>query len=305
MPAIDGQTRLLVVAPHPDDETLGGGLLIQRVLRVGGRVDVLLLTDGDDNPWPQRWIERRLFIGKAGRVRWGARRRGEAIAALARLGVGEDRLHPLGWHDMQVTDALRCHHGAAVAEVGGVIQAVRPTLVLAPSLGDTHPDHGAAHVLVRLALWETKTVAPVLTYTVHGATPTNGEPIDTDAGHQAAKTAAMKEHRTQLALSRERMLAYARRPEVFVAAPSADAQDALRLPWHPGPLARTRLRVLLSDGQGSVVWPWRRAPLDFQDGHWRLALRGASGPAFVKLTADLSTPWIHDRYGWTCHGPAR
>src|SRR5215471_1540498 len=43
-------TRLLVVAPHPDDETLGAGGLIQRVHATGGSVKVVYLTDGDGYP---------------------------------------------------------------------------------------------------------------------------------------------------------------------------------------------------------------------------------------------------------------
>jgi hypothetical protein len=39
--------RLLVAAPHPDDETLGAGGLVQRVLARGGSVRVLLFTAGD------------------------------------------------------------------------------------------------------------------------------------------------------------------------------------------------------------------------------------------------------------------
>jgi LmbE family N-acetylglucosaminyl deacetylase len=39
--------RLLVVAPHPDDEVLGAAGLIQRVHREQGRVEVLYLTSGD------------------------------------------------------------------------------------------------------------------------------------------------------------------------------------------------------------------------------------------------------------------
>lgn len=39
--------RLLVVAPHPDDETLAAGGLIQRVLMRGGAVRVVLVTAGD------------------------------------------------------------------------------------------------------------------------------------------------------------------------------------------------------------------------------------------------------------------
>ncbi len=40
-------TRLVVVAPHPDDETLAAGGLIQRVLHEGGTVRVVVLTPGD------------------------------------------------------------------------------------------------------------------------------------------------------------------------------------------------------------------------------------------------------------------
>ncbi len=46
-PQIDPGERLLVVAPHPDDETLGAGGLIQRVLENHGQVRVVLITAGD------------------------------------------------------------------------------------------------------------------------------------------------------------------------------------------------------------------------------------------------------------------
>src|SRR5262245_16962721 len=42
--------RLLVVAPHPDDESLGAGGLMQQVLQSGGRVHVLFMTSGDGYP---------------------------------------------------------------------------------------------------------------------------------------------------------------------------------------------------------------------------------------------------------------
>ena len=43
-------TRLLVVAPHPDDEMLGAGGLMQRVHEGGGDVRVVYLTDGEGYP---------------------------------------------------------------------------------------------------------------------------------------------------------------------------------------------------------------------------------------------------------------
>jgi N-acetyl-1-D-myo-inositol-2-amino-2-deoxy-alpha-D-glucopyranoside deacetylase len=305
-PVIDGGTRLLVVAPHPDDESLAAGMLIQRTLAAGGRADVLLLTDGDDNPWPQRWLERRLVIDASGRARWGARRRLEVAAALGRLGVPPDQLHALGWHDMQVTDELRFRHVAAVAAVRRTVERVRPTLVVIPDLGDSHPDHGSAHVLARLALSAAGSLADVLTYMVHGTERSAPEDLlvpDADPGRQATKVSAVLEHVTQMALSRKRMLAVASRPERFDRPAAAPGTGSLVLPWSPGAMARSRLRVVLADGQGVAMWPWRRAPLERAGDRWVLPLRGAPGPAFVKLTADLATPWIYDRYGWACQDP--
>ncbi|QDE40154.1 PIG-L family deacetylase [Luteibacter pinisoli] len=305
-PTIDASTRLLVVAPHPDDESLAAGMLIQRCLALGGRVDVALLTDGDDNPWPQRWMEKRVFIGAAGRRRWGERRRGEVAAALGRLGVGPDHLHAMGWHDMQVTAQLRGRYEASVGRLRAVIERVRPTLVVIPDLGDRHPDHGAAHVLARLALHAAGSAADVLTYMVHGTEASAPEDLivpDADPERQATKIAAVLEHATQMALSRERMLGIASRPERFDRPQPSVSGDLLRLPWRPGSFARSRLRVLLADGQGTRHWAWRAAPLEREGDDWLLALRPVPGPAFVKLTADLSTPWIYDRYGWVCQDP--
>src|SRR5262245_41050295 len=43
-------TRLLVVAPHPDDEVLGAGGLMQRVHEGDGEIRVVYLTDGEGYP---------------------------------------------------------------------------------------------------------------------------------------------------------------------------------------------------------------------------------------------------------------
>ena len=47
---VSGATRLLVLAPHPDDEALGAAGLIARVANGGGAVHVVLLTSGDGFP---------------------------------------------------------------------------------------------------------------------------------------------------------------------------------------------------------------------------------------------------------------
>src|SRR6185436_3329801 len=87
--SISPTDRLLVIAPHPDDESIGAGGLLLRAKEAGAEVRVIFCTSGDDNPWPQRAIEKRVFISASARLRWAARRREEARAALRFL-IGSD-----------------------------------------------------------------------------------------------------------------------------------------------------------------------------------------------------------------------
>ncbi|MCJ8347660.1 PIG-L family deacetylase [bacterium] len=45
---INENTNLLIISPHPDDETLGCGGLIQKVKKAGGKVHILIMTYGDE-----------------------------------------------------------------------------------------------------------------------------------------------------------------------------------------------------------------------------------------------------------------
>jgi hypothetical protein len=53
-------TRLMLVAPHPDDETLAAGGLIQRVLAHRGQVRVVFVTNGDGYVDGVRWTHLQL-----------------------------------------------------------------------------------------------------------------------------------------------------------------------------------------------------------------------------------------------------
>ena len=130
--SLNARTRLLVVAPHPDDESIATGELILQVRQAGGEVQILLLTNGDNNPWPQRWVERRLRIGANERRRWGGRRRTEVTQALAHLGVTGEAMQPLGWPDMGVTSRLCESLDASVDAVAQHVEAFRPNLVALP-----------------------------------------------------------------------------------------------------------------------------------------------------------------------------
>lgn len=296
LPPLDERVRMLVVSPHPDDESLAVGGLIQAVLAAGGAVDVLLLTDGDDNPWPQRYMERRIVIDAQARARWGTRRRSEVRAALARLGVSESSLHALGWHDMDVTGCLSRDASAAIAAIDAVIADTAPTLMVLPALGDRHPDHGSAHVMARLAARAAAPDVHVVTYMIHGrvAADTVAARLPLSTAIEAGKRNAVSEHRTQLSLSGKRMLGMVQSDETFALPTPPHAA----LPWRPPVWVKPGLRLLVVSGQGSRHWRWHDAPLEQTSQGWVLHDPLLEGGGFVKLSMPLRSPWIFDHWGW-------
>ena len=292
------RTRLLVVAPHPDDETIATALLIQQVKAAGGDVHVLLLTAGDNNPWPQRWLERRWHIGDVARRRWGRRRYVEVVAALKSLGVAESALRFLAWPDLGVTDRLLRTPHKAVSAIAAAIAEVRPSLIAFPALEDRHPDHSAAHILVRLAL-RNQTGAPRLwTYLVHGSVSASvGIDLHGTDAQQHGKRTALSAHRTQLALSERRLYRLIDGPERYTDVSSRLVTTA-RLPWRPVAFLRPWLQLSEVSSRGVRTWRLADAPLQLDDeGAYALPSVDAD-LRFVKLTLRLPSPWIFDYWGW-------
>jgi N-acetyl-1-D-myo-inositol-2-amino-2-deoxy-alpha-D-glucopyranoside deacetylase len=301
-PTISAQTRLLVVAPHPDDETIATGLLIQQVQAAGGEVEILLLTAGDNNPWPQRWLERRIRIRGTDRQRWGRRRHAEILQALQRLEVPSSALQALGWPDMGITDSLLQPDRTAVSTVAAAIGEFRPNLIAMPSLDDRHPDHGAAHVLVRLALTGQTDPPPLLAYLVHGHAPDRGSfEVCGSSGQREKKLMALTAHHSQMALSGNRMRRLAARPERYAGVPAVTGITSAALPWQPSAWLKPWLRLTVASPAGTQSWRWSEAPLQ-RDNHgvYHLPLRGAVDgvPRFAKLAWGLPSLWIFDHWGW-------
>jgi LmbE family N-acetylglucosaminyl deacetylase len=207
--------RVLVVAPHPDDESIGAGGVLQHARARAQALRVIVLTDGDNNPWPQRWIEKRVRIGAPERVRWGARRRAEARAALALLGVEAQDAEFFGLPDLGLMPLLLRADQALAARLRDTLAAFAPTVIVLPALSDGHPDHNAAHVLIRLALGAP--AAPrLLTFAVHGRAAARGDRyVELDAAQRAAKQAAIEAHGTQMVFGHRRFVAFATERESF------------------------------------------------------------------------------------------
>ncbi len=120
--------RLVVIAPHPDDEVLAcGGLLAMHAQR-GGEVAVIGVTDGEaSHPASSATAARRL----------GVTRRLERERGLAWLGVDAADVTRLGLPDGQVSTHLPALRSA-------LEDALRPgDRVVSTWPLDGHPDHDA------------------------------------------------------------------------------------------------------------------------------------------------------------------
>jgi LmbE family N-acetylglucosaminyl deacetylase len=120
--------RLLVIAPHPDDEVIAAWALMRRCLRGGGRVDVVVVSDGGaSHPGSSRWPPARLI----------PERRREVRRALRTLGIGPARLRFLSLPDGALDPAAVCR------PLGRAVARTRADLVIGPVAHDAHADHRA------------------------------------------------------------------------------------------------------------------------------------------------------------------
>ncbi len=306
--------RLMVLAPHPDDESLAAGGLIQRALRYGVPVDVVFVSDGENNPWPQRVLERRIWIGDKQRIAWGRRRRGEADAALHALGAGRIGVHRLGWPDGGVTWMLLNDTASMLAGMRGLVERACPTLLVLPDLVDRHPDHSALHVLMEMVFQGLPADArpECLGYLLHGRSRPGVRRravFALDGDERARKRVAIEAHASQTALSRGRLMRFAAQTEAFVAGLDSHDRMSTTLPWLPPRALRPWLAMLAVDAEGGErirLSSGSSANLFWRDGSPAArSSRVLQPPYYVKLYCPLPSPWVFDGWGWCRFGCAR
>jgi LmbE family N-acetylglucosaminyl deacetylase len=120
--------HLLVVAPHPDDETLGCAALIERAIGSRRTVDVVLVGDGSGS-----------HPGGADVDELRQRRSLEFTTALDVLGVSPHRIHRLDVPDGGIAGVV----DEVTAALASLLTNTRPGLVVVTSRWESHPDHAA------------------------------------------------------------------------------------------------------------------------------------------------------------------
>jgi len=172
----------MIFSPHPDDESLGAGGLIQRVLKAGGRVKVVFMTNGDGFP---EGVEKEDHISNPAAkdyTRYGEERRLEALRAVTTLGMKEHdviflgfpdgglsylrlkfRAHPMAYRSpftrktrppaFEIVVPRTDYCGEDLRrEIERAISAFRPDLLATTPPEDQHPDHNSTYYFVKEAL---------------------------------------------------------------------------------------------------------------------------------------------------------
>ena len=91
--------RILILAPHPDDEAIACAGIIQQAVKAGAKVKIVYLTNGDHNELAFIVYEKRITVRQGEFVYMGQVRQKESIKAMKFLGLSENDLVFLGYPD--------------------------------------------------------------------------------------------------------------------------------------------------------------------------------------------------------------
>lgn len=186
--------RILIVAPHIDDESIGAGGYAIDAMANGADVYVVFLTAGDCNRFSARLMNKTFAPVAASYLTVGRTRIGEAKKAMQLLGIPPDHYFLLGYPDRGLQEILtnqtavvrsRGTHersvpyddamspGAAYSyqnlmrDMQRVMSIAQPTMVIAPVPFDMHPDHRAAADITDVVLDDMHLQPSRLGYLVH------------------------------------------------------------------------------------------------------------------------------------------
>lgn len=183
MPEPVSSDRILVVAPHPDDETLGCGGLIEQAVAAGADVHVILMTNGDASELAAILGEREFPLNARAYLDLGKRRQEESLKALALLGLPRSHVHFLSYPNNGLAALWRPEHWLyshrftspytkvsaspyprsftpqapycglqVLSDLVSLLNQLRPTAVYVTHPRDIHPDHWATDTFARYAL---------------------------------------------------------------------------------------------------------------------------------------------------------
>lgn len=183
--------RWLIIAPHPDDETLGAGALIYQTAREQRLAAIAYLTDGSGS-----------HPASAGRRLVTVRQR-EAALALRRLAGGRVRTAHLGWRDAAPAQAGEPRFERARRRLSALCVARRVDVIAVTAIHEPHCDHEAAARLAYAVRDACHRKLRVLEYRVwaDGPAPASRALCKTGAMPPGLRRHALLAHRSQTGAS--------------------------------------------------------------------------------------------------------
>jgi len=192
--------RVLILAPHPDDEVLGCAGIIQEALKAGSQVRVTYLTNGEHNQFAFIVYEKRITLRQNEFVHLGEVRRSESVKSMKSLGLEEDKLTFLGYPDFgtftifsrywQIDKPYKTiltrissvpyknnfSYGApyvgesVLSDLKEVLIRYKPNKIFVSHPADVNGDHRALYLFLQIALLDLKKDLPevsVYPYLIH------------------------------------------------------------------------------------------------------------------------------------------
>ena len=198
-PDVNSSDRILIFAPHPDDESLGTGGIIARAIEKNATVKVVMVTDGSRSHTHTVFNQFRNTTNLTENVSLPELRHNETLTAIKKLGLNESDVIFLGYPDGGLRAILNDHwdinnpyrsdndynkydhapysfvyeknapySGASVVNnMESIIRDFKPTTIFYPDDGDDHPDHWAVSFFAQYAMMETNYTGLNYTYLVH------------------------------------------------------------------------------------------------------------------------------------------
>lgn len=192
--------RLLILAPHPDDDILCCAGILQEAVARKIPLRVVYLTYGDNYEWAFMAYRKHPVLEPSALRAMGLLRHDEAVAGQLVLGVSSAALTFLGYPDFGTLKIWTSHWGDTppyqsmltrvtavpyanarrpgtpyrgeeiVRDLREIMQEFRPTKIFLSHPSDQHPDHRALPLFVQVALWDVKNTIPppeLFPYMVH------------------------------------------------------------------------------------------------------------------------------------------
>lgn len=175
-------SRLLIIAPHCDDETLGPGVLLSRALKAGLKVKVIIVTNGDGFTLAVDEDFFTMHPSSRDYREFGYQRQQESINALAELGLSSNDIYLLGYPDTGVAhlwtefwdndkryfskftqtnispyndsfNKRAPYTGVSLlTDLEKIVREYKPTHIYYPHPLDRHPDHWGVNAFVKYLL---------------------------------------------------------------------------------------------------------------------------------------------------------